>query len=87
MTTSILIGPRSRATSSDQARPILTHVESGARLIVPTPPKVGALRNTDPPQDGRFYWMLFANPGSLVEAGDHVDIGIGAFQLTGLLVE
>jgi hypothetical protein len=66
---------------------VLTHVESGAKLIVPTPAKTGALRNSNEPLAGRVYWMFFANPGQLVKPGDHVDIEIGAFRLEGAVVQ
>jgi hypothetical protein len=70
-----------------QTKPLLTHVESGARLIVPTPAKTGALRNSNLPLAGHTYWMFFANPGRLVQPGDHVDIDIGAFRVAGLVVQ
>jgi len=70
-----------------RTKPVLTHVESGAKLIVPTPAKTGALRNSNPPIEGRTYWMFFANPGKLVKPGDHVAIAIGEFHADGLLVQ
>ena len=53
-----------------QTKPLLTHAKSGAKLIVPTPAKTGALRNSNPPLADHDYWMFFANPGKLVEPGD-----------------
>ncbi|MBW2257373.1 MAG: hypothetical protein JRI25_22635 [Deltaproteobacteria bacterium] len=70
-----------------QTKPVLIHAESGAELIVPTPAKVGALRNSNPPRDGQVFWMLFANPGALVKSDDHVSIQIGAFRVDGLVVQ
>lgn len=70
-----------------QTKPILTHAESGAQLIVPTPAKTGALRNSNPPLDGHTYWMFFANPGKLVEPGQHVNIQIGDFLVEKLVVQ
>jgi hypothetical protein len=67
-------------------KPVLTHSETGARLIVPTPAKTGALRNSNPPLEGRIYWMFFANPGKLVKPGNHVSIEIGEFRVDGLVV-
>ena len=43
-----------------QIKPMLTHAETGAKLIVPTPAKTGALRNSNPPKDGNTYWMFSA---------------------------
>ena len=70
-----------------QTKPILTHAESGAQLIVPTPAKTGALRNSNPPLDDHTYWMFFANPGKLVEPGQHVNIQIGDFLVEKLVVQ
>lgn len=70
-----------------QTKPVLRHGRSGATLIVPTPAKTGALRNSNPPLADHTYWMFFANPGKLVEPGDTVDIEIGDFVAAGLVVE
>jgi len=70
-----------------QVKPVLTHVESGAQLIVPTPPKTGALRNSNTPIAGRTYWMFFANPGRLAEPGDLVNVQIGEFLAMGIAVQ
>jgi hypothetical protein len=70
-----------------QNKPMLTHAESGAKLIVPTPAKTGALRNSNPPKDDHTYWMFFANPGKLVESGEHVNIQIGDFLAENLVVQ
>jgi len=70
-----------------QTKPMLTHAETGALLIVPTPAKTGALRNSNPPLAGHTYWMFFANPGKLVQPGEHVDIEIGDFVAEGLVVQ
>jgi hypothetical protein len=70
-----------------QTKPVLTHVESGKKLIVPVPGKTGALRNSNPPLTGRVYWMFFSNPGNLVKPGDHVSVEIGEFHADGLIVQ
>lgn len=69
-----------------QTKPMLTHVKTGARLIVPTPAKTGALRNSNMPKAGKVYWMFFANPGKLVKPGERVNIDIGEFHANGLVV-
>ena len=69
-----------------QTKPVLTHVRTGAKLIVPTPAKTGALRNSNPPKNGKVYWMFFANPRKLVKPGDQVNIDIGDFHAKGLVV-
>lgn len=70
-----------------RTKPVLSHAETGARLIVPTPAKTGALRNSNLPIDGRTYWMFFANPGKLVKPGDHASIAIGDFLVEDLVVQ
>jgi len=70
-----------------QTKPILTHYMTGAKLIVPTPAKTGALRNSNPPKSGTTYWMFFANPAKMVKQGDTVGIKIGEFQVTDLVVK
>jgi len=69
-----------------QTKPVLTHLETGARMIVPTPAKTGALRNSNEPKANHIYWMFFANPAQLVQAGDQVNIEIGEFVAKGLVV-
>ena len=78
---------KAKALFERQLKPMLTHAESGAQLIVPTPAKTGALRNSNPPKDGHTYWMFFANPGQFVKPGDHVSIEIGDFVVENLVVQ
>jgi hypothetical protein len=81
----VLDPEKAQALFERKTKPVLVHVETGARLIVPTPAKTGALRNSNAPLAGHTYWMFFANPGKLVQMGDHVNVEIGEF-LTGELV-
>ncbi|MBI1424636.1 MAG: hypothetical protein GC149_14410 [Gammaproteobacteria bacterium] len=83
----VLDAEKARPLFERQTKPLLTHVKTGARLIVPTPAKTGALRNSNPPHAGKTYWMFFANPGKLVKPGDHVNIDIGAFHADELVVQ
>jgi len=82
----VLDAEKAKGLFKRQIKPLLTHIESGAKLIVPTPAKTGALRNSNIPLTGQTYWMFFANPGQLVKPGDHVDIEIGDFQVKSLIV-
>lgn len=77
----VLDAEKAKPLFERRTKPVLTHAESGARLIVPTPAKTGALRNSNTPIAGRTYWMVFANPGKLVKPGDHVSVDIGDFRL------
>jgi hypothetical protein len=83
----VLDAEKAKALFVRQTKPLLTHAETGAKLIVPTPAKTGALRNSNPPLVDHTYWMFFANPGKLVKPGDHVDIDIGEFRVAGLVVQ
>ncbi len=78
---------KAQALFERQTKPMLTHSETGAQLIVPTPAKTGALRNSNPPKNGNTYWMFFANPGQLVKPGQHVSIEIGEFLAENLVVQ
>jgi hypothetical protein len=70
-----------------QTKPLLTHVDTGSQMVVPTPAKTGALRNSNPPREGHTYWMFFANPGQFVKPGETVNIEIGDFLAKGLVVQ
>jgi len=83
----VLDAEKAKPLFERQTKPNLVHVRTGAKLIVPTPAKTGALRNSNPPKTGKVYWMFFANPGKLVKAGETVNIDIGDFHVNGLVVE
>ena len=70
-----------------QIKPNLIHQETGKVLAVPETAKLGPLRNSNIPQEGRIYWMFFGNAGKLVEAGDKVTVVIGDFRVEDLVVE
>jgi len=68
-------------------KPYLIDEATGKVLSVPAPAKVGPLRNSNPPKEGRIYWMFFGNGGNLVKKGDKVTIKIGDFRADKLIVE
>jgi len=70
-----------------QNKPALIHQETGKVLAVPETAKVGPLRNSDMPQEGKIYWMFFGNAGGLVQRGDKVTVTIGEFRVEDLVVE
>lgn len=70
-----------------QIKPHLIHQETGKVLAVPETAKLGPLRNSNIPQEGRIYWMFFGNAGKLVKAGDKVTVVIGEFRVEDLIVE
>lgn len=83
----VLDPEKAKALFDRQTKPILEHVESGATFVVPTPPKTGALRNSNMPLADHTYWMFFANPGKYVKPGDLVTITIGDFVARNIVVE
>ncbi len=66
-------------------RPYLVDQASGARLAVPSSPKVGQLRTTHPPVAGRVYFIVFGNSGG-VRQGARVSVVAGAFKLEDMIV-
>lgn len=69
-----------------KTKPVLKDDETGAVLMVPTPPKTGALRSSNDPKAGRTYFMFFANPGRMIAAGRTVTVTIGEFSVSGIRV-
>ena len=68
-------------------KPFLIDQESEKVLAVPNMGKVGPLRTSNMPQEGRIYWMFFGNSGGLVKSGSKVTITIGDFKVENLIVE
>lgn len=69
-----------------QTKPYLIDQASGKSLVVPNLAKVGPLRSSNQPQEGRTYWMFFGNPG-LVKVGSKVTVVIGDFRAENIKVE
>lgn len=71
-----------------QIKPYLIHESTGARFLIPAPAKVGPLRQTtNKPVAGKHYFMMFANPGQYVKAGDKVTVVFGEYKIEHLTVE
>lgn len=69
-------------------RPYVVDPSTGARFLVPRPPKVGSLCQLPAtPASNRTYFILFANPGRTLELGSRVTVVIGDFQAAGVAVE
>jgi hypothetical protein len=83
----VLDAEKAKPLFERQTKPVMTHLKTGRKLIVPTPAKTGALRNSNLPKAGTTYWMFFANPGKLVKPGEKVNINIGKFQVKDLVVK
>jgi len=83
----VLDAEKAKPLFERRVKPVLVHTETGARFIVPTPAKTGALRNSNTPLPNHTYWMFFANPGKFVSLGDRVRIEIGDFAVDDLIVQ
>ena len=60
---------------------------SGRALTVPTPPKVGSLRQSGSElKTGHIYFMIFSNTDRIVQSGSEVSIVIGEFRAEHLKV-
>ena len=68
-------------------KPYLLDQASQKVLAVPNMAKVGPLRTSDKPQEGRIYWMFFANAGGLIHSGSTVTVIIGDFRAENLVVQ
>jgi len=67
--------------------PYLYEEKTRLALQIPAMEKVGQLRQTAKPENGREYWMAFSNRGKFIKPGSRVDIVIGSFRINGLVVE
>jgi len=83
----VLDAEKAAALFKRQTKPRLIHQATGKVLAVPSTAKVGPLRNSNLPKQGRIYWMFFGNAGNLVKAGDKVTVAIGDFRSENLTVE
>ncbi len=83
----VVDAPKAKILNEKKAKPYLIVQKTGMRLEVPTTEKVGQLRQTADPENGREYWMVFGNVGRTAKPGDHVNIVIGEFRANELVVE
>jgi len=77
---------KAKALSDRSEKPYIIEQATGAKFIVPSPPKVGPLRTANPPQAGRKYFIIFANPGKYIKQGNKVTVVIGDFRAENLTV-
>jgi len=69
------------------SQPTLIDFRTGVELVIPSLEKVGQLRQSSTPEEGKIYWMAFSNPGRRVKRGDRVEVHIGLFKARGLIVD
>ena len=83
----VLDAKKADALFERKTKPYLVDQKTGKVLAVPNTAKVGPLRNSNKPKEGRIYWMFFGNQGKLVMAGSKVSVVIGEFKVENLVVE
>ena len=83
----VLDAKKADALFERKTKPYLVDQKTGKVLAVPNTAKVGPLRNSNKPKEGKIYWMFFGNRGKLVKAGDTVAVVIGEFKVENLVVE
>jgi hypothetical protein len=83
----VLDPERAKVLNDKNNEAVLIAPELRAKLIIPSLEKVGQLRQTSTPEQGKRYWMAFSNPGRVVKRGDRVNVSIGKFHVDGLVVE
>jgi hypothetical protein len=83
----VLDPDKAKLLNDGKLEPALVDPRAGVQLVVPALEFVGKLRQSSPPEAGRFYWVAFSNKGRRVKRGDHVSVVIGKFRADGLVVE
>jgi len=84
----VLDANKAAAIINRKTRPYLIVEKTGVQLHVPSSYKIGPLRQSAQfAQPERTYFMLFANPGRHVKAGDLVTVMAGDFKLEHLTVQ
>jgi hypothetical protein len=84
-----VLDPKKAGTLSDKKfEPVIQCPDKGVQLVIPSLEKVGQLRQAPHMiEAGKSYWMAFSNSGRRVKPGDRVDVVIGNFRASGLMVE
>jgi len=83
-----IVDAKKAAIINDKSKaPYLIEEKLGLALQIPQMEKIGQLRQTATPENGRGYWMAFSNKGKLIRPGSRVDIVIGSFRINDLVVE
>lgn len=84
----VLNSTKAHVLGEKNSKPYITDWSTGNKLTVPTMENIGQLRQEpNKLEEGREYWMVFANPGRRIKPGDKVDITVGPIHLDGLIVE
>lgn len=83
----VLDPEKARVLSDKKVEPSLIDPQAGVSLVIPTMEKVGQLRQSQTPEAGRSYWMVFSNKGRVVKRGHRVNVVVGPFRADNLVVD
>jgi hypothetical protein len=83
----VLDAEKAKTLHDKKLEPFLIDPQAGVQLVVPSLEKVGQLRQSSTPEEGKSYWMAFSNKGRRVKRGDHVSVVIGKFRADGLVID
>lgn len=83
----ILDADKAKSLNDKKYEPALIDPQAGVKLTVPSLEKVGQLRQSGTPEEGKVYWMAFSNKGRIVKRGAHVNVVIGDFKAERLVVD
>jgi hypothetical protein len=83
----VLDADKAKTLNDQKIEPSLIDPRARVSLVVPSLEKVGKLRQSEAPEEGKSYWMAFSNKGRLVKRGDYVNVVIGEFHADGLVVD
>jgi hypothetical protein len=83
----VLDAEKAKALFDRQTKPYLIDQASGKVLAVPNTAKLGPLRNSNQPKEGKIYWMFFGNRGGIVATGSKVTVKIGDFEVKDLVIK
>jgi hypothetical protein len=68
-------------------KPYVHHLKSGAKLLVPSSPKIGPMRSRTGGPTAPVSFVIFANPARLVSPGDQVAVVVGKVRSAPLTVQ
>jgi hypothetical protein len=83
----VLNAAKAEPLNDKKSQPKLVDLRAGVELVIPSLEKVGQLRQSSSPVEGKIYWMAFSNAGRRVKKGDQVEVHIGSFRAQGLVVD
>ncbi len=84
----ILDAEKANSLVQPMVKPYVIDNASGKRVMVPSLPKVGSLRQrSKEAKSDRIYFILFSNPRKFIKSGNEVTVVIGDFKTEGLTVQ